>query len=212
MCENSVYAENRVATERERLTLKHIPHSGHVGLYPTYSRTKKPKLVCIRKPTEVTLSHIDLRVEFHNGGDPIAMKLATLKGQTLSAWFMPGNYTGKLPGVRTSNIENWDVFKYLDSFVVNNARYPLYWFALGLRAEIGQPAKLTGKKGMTAIKRTLREIDALPPDPKPEDAEQQPQQPAPEQPVPAEAPAGDAPAQQEPTVTVRTHQRRRTRR
>ena len=161
MCVNSVHAANRKATARESLELRNVDGTGHLGFYPQKSRSAQPKLVCIRKETEMKVKLSELRGDLHHASyKKLVKSLTKLVGKTIKASFVPGDIKAKnedRPGIK-----DWMVYRYNDSLIINQQRVPLWLFTVGLTAEIGQKPKPKQRTaGMKMIDKALREQDKV---------------------------------------------------
>ena|SRR5215475_64311 len=213
MCESSIYARNRRATSRERLELRkvfghHGRDTGHMGFYPRHARSDQPKLVCIRKTTELTVGNVHLNEGACRHFTPKQWQHVKVAVKAVEkATFEPAHCKTD-PG----NVMFWDIFMYSDSLIINGTRLPLYLFEIGMQVDIGErpvrKPRITGKKGMKVVEASVKEALALPPEPKPEEGEQ-PEVPVENQPAPQPEPVPEVPPT--PTaamVMVRPHLRR----
>jgi hypothetical protein len=136
MCEGSFYyAKHREATSRESLQVRVIPGSVMRGLYETEIGGF---LVCIRKPTEVTIAHLKLE----QGMAPAQAYLFDGKRNVRASFYHASIGDYLMFGERPNQIP-----------------VPLYAIKIGTKIEIGQPAKPKDPtaKGMAAVQAALTE-------------------------------------------------------
>jgi len=144
MCEGSLYVQHRQATARESLQVQILAGHPHMrGLYPQDQSGGDNKLVCIRKPTEAVIGTV--RFE-HDAPQAVMQAYEGKRRVTVSVRRMAYN----------------DVVAFPDGSMCNLAQ-----IRVGTRFEIGEPAAITGKPGLNAVKAALTEQDKTEPTPEP---------------------------------------------
>lgn len=140
MCENSIYAAHRKATNREELVTQMIPDTGHVGLYPSEGHGP---LVCTQHGQQLVIDEVRLR------GNAVGLKDVSTNGP---AQFTPEKWQGQKNvtvicvgwGQRSHQYRgNGDALEFPDG-----VRVHLSYFKTGVRASIGRPVERDLEKAM----------------------------------------------------------------
>lgn len=170
LCEASIHVPHRRARAKERLVVQRLPNMvGMQGLYPAFPTDPTArsiakdcdKLVCTRGLTKAIIK----RVRFQQGTPPILIK--TWGGKQNAEVVLTRRY-------------HQDAVRFSDGLEI-----ALPSLKPGTRIDIGIPVKRRKPGGMQMINKALKEVMALPPDPKPEDEPREPQrerEPAPADP------------------------------